>query len=227
MIVDNLLVSMTSWKERISNVPIVVDSIYEGDCIPEKLILNLSSDEFKKKEDDLPIDVLELTDKYPFEIYWVKKNTLSFKKIIPTLNRFPEKLVIGIDDDFIYPTNFVKLLYKNYLNNPNSPLSGNHIKIGPLQCHCGCGSLVKREFYGDYMDMLLDDNLIFNGGADDIFYTYCAFLNDYRYSELPDDISFFNNMKSYNPISSMSGRGAYSNNRTFKILTSKINKPII
>src|SRR5574344_1812523 len=116
MIVDNLLVSMTSWKERISNVPIVVDSIYEGDCIPEKLILNLSSDEFKKKEDDLPIDVLKLTDKYPFEIYWVKKNTLSFKKIIPTLNRFPEKLVIGIDDDFIYPTNFVKLMYKNYLN---------------------------------------------------------------------------------------------------------------
>ena len=49
-----IIVSMTSWKKRIQNVAKVVYSIYMNSVKPDKIELNLSSDEFINKEEDLP-----------------------------------------------------------------------------------------------------------------------------------------------------------------------------
>ena len=65
-----IIVSMTSWKKRITNVKYVVSSILQGTYKPDKIILNLSTDEFQDKH--IPI-VLKLLEKYTIvEINWVK-----------------------------------------------------------------------------------------------------------------------------------------------------------
>lgn len=38
-----------------------------------------------------------------FEIYLVKENTSVFKKLMPSLHRFKEDLIITVDDDVLYP----------------------------------------------------------------------------------------------------------------------------
>ena len=98
VISDRIIVSFTSWKKRIQNTPHIVELMMNQTIKPYKIILNLSTDEFPLKEKELPNKLIELQGCL-FEIYWVKENTKAYKKIIPTMDRFPKDVIISIDDD--------------------------------------------------------------------------------------------------------------------------------
>ena len=85
---------MTSWKERINYVSRVLEILINNSFRPNKVILNLAIEEFPKKNKELPNNLLNLLKYDNFEIYWVEKNTNVFKKLIPTLNRFKEDIII-------------------------------------------------------------------------------------------------------------------------------------
>ena len=55
-----IIVSLTSWPKRIFNVPIVLKNILNGTLKPDYIELNLYSEEFSNKEDDLPKELLEI-----------------------------------------------------------------------------------------------------------------------------------------------------------------------
>ena len=183
---------MTSWSKRINNVPIVVDSILKNTFKPDKIVLNLSLVEFPNKEADLPSMVLELEEKGVIEIGWQDANTKPFKKIIPTMLKYPNDAIISVDDDFIYPEDFIQTFVETHRKYPNNPLSGNKEIFVGLKAHCGCASLVKREYYGDFLLMLLSKEII-ELGTDDIFYTFCANLNLTPYKYVGKE--FFYNMQ--------------------------------
>ena len=184
---EKIIVSMTSWKKRISMVVDVVNRLFKNTVVPDKIILNLSEDEFSNKEKDLPLELIECeknNDK--FEIYWVKKNTKPYKKTIHTIRRFPNDVIITVDDDTVYPLNFIETMLKYYnAYERQCPITAGTYKWeNNLFSHYGGFSLIKKEFVGDYLDDLYD-NLVLNNLDDlpfaDPVITYAVLLNGRRY----------------------------------------------
>ena len=205
---EKIIISMTSWVKRINNVPLVIDSILKNTVQPDKIVLNLSIEEFPNLENDLPDVVVKLEDDGVLEIGWQKGNTKAFKKIIPTMQKYPNDVIISIDDDFIYPIDFIQRFIKIHEKYPDSPLSGNTVGLFGAKMHCGCASLVKSKFYGKYIEILFDENVA-HIGTDDVFYTICAALSGYYYKYVGKE--FFYNMQSVNSIDGISDKCSKEN----------------
>lgn len=198
---EKIIVSLTSWIRRIDNVPIVIESILKNTILPDKIVLNLSLEEFPNRELDLPLAVQEIINNHTIEVIWNLGNTKAFKKIIPTMDKYPNDAIISIDDDYIYPKDFIETFVKKHKQFPHSPLSGNNYLMSNVQGHCGCASLVKREYYGSFLDVLLTDEII-NIGMDDIFFPFCAALNGYYYTYV--GVSYPDVLRSLNPTDCIS-----------------------
>lgn len=174
---ERFIITLTSWPKRIGNIPTVIGSILNGDCLPDKIVINLAEEEFPKKNESLPIAVQSFIEKNKglIEITWLKYNTKVWKKLLPTLLKYPNDCIISIDDDFIYPKDFLKTFKSKYLV-AKAPLSGANNKCryyhNALQ-HCGTGSLDKFEWYGSFLANLSSE--CFSRIGDDDFYTYCLY----------------------------------------------------
>ena len=94
-----------------------IKSIIRQTLKPNKIILWLSKTEFIKKEKNLPLNLLSLIKK-GLNIKFVKKNIKSYKKLIPSLKKYPNNLIITVDDDIIYRKDTIEKLYKNYIKFP-------------------------------------------------------------------------------------------------------------
>lgn len=198
---EKIIVTMTTWKKRISNIPAVLDSIYAQTLPPDKVIINLAFDEC------VPDDIQSYIEKHGVEVFRVP-DTKVYKKLIPTLKRYPNDLIIAIDDDWIYPEGMIADFINVHRQYPNNPISGNHAVNFGLQCHCGCASLVKAKFYGTFLDCI-DSDLMQNCSSDDIVYTYFACKAGFPY--IRTEGYYFVNMKPYN------------NQDSYSILTVKDN----
>lgn len=218
---EMVTVSMTSWKKRISNVPLVLDSILNNTKLPDRIVLNLSIEEFPNKEMDLPESLLRYKYSCGLEIIWNSGNTRAFKKIIPTMNKYPDDVIIAIDDDFIYPEDFIETFIDQHLLKPFSLLSGNDVVVFGEKAHCGCASLVKRAYFGKFLDELMDEKVV-EIGMDDIYYTMCAVLNGFHYEYVGKD--FFLNMPQNNPIDGLSSTSVVNNDDMRVYLAEQIRK---
>lgn len=112
---EDIIVSLTSYGERIFDVYLAIESIMQGSLKPNRIILCLSKDEFQGKS--LPI-TLQKQIKRGLEIYYCK-DTRSYKKLIYTLKENPNATIITIDDDAIYNFDFVENLIKSHKQNPS------------------------------------------------------------------------------------------------------------
>lgn len=198
---ERVIVSMTSWSKRIHNVPYVIESILQNTVKPDRIVLNLSEEEFPGKERDLPVVLMDFVDKGVLELLWTPGNLKAFKKFIPTMKKYPDDVIIAIDDDFIYPEAFIESFVSKHNECPNNPLSGNQVMLHGSNAHCGCASLIKSTYFGSYIEDLFDEEVL-RLGMDDVFYTYCAALNATYYQYVGK--LFFVNMKSLNPIDGLS-----------------------
>ena len=84
---------------------------------------------------------------------------------------------------------------------PNFPISGNRVMCYGLICHCGCASLTKYQYFGDFLSKI-NDELIANCPSSDMVYTYIATLNGHPYIRTTHE--YFVNMNSYNEHSPFS-----------------------
>ena len=117
-IIDNLIISLTSYPAGIGTVHITIKSLLNQTIKAEKIILWLAEEEFPQKEHDLPKELLDLEKDYlSFEIRWCE-NIKSYKKLIPTLKAYPNSIIITADDDINYEPNRVELLYKTSKKHP-------------------------------------------------------------------------------------------------------------
>ncbi len=186
---DQIIVTLTSYKTRLSNLPTVLDTIFAQTLPPDKVVLNLAYDEV------LPNEVSNYLDLHNVEIYRVA-DTKVYKKIIPTLKRYPNNIVICIDDDFLYPKGMIQEFVAMHDANPNNPIGGSHWPYkGLMVPHCGCASLTKSEFLGDFISKI-DDDLILHCPCSDIVYAYLSVLNGHPYICTQNE--YFLNMQSYN-----------------------------
>lgn len=154
-----IIVTMTSWTKRIKNVERTIATILDNSVLPEKIIVNLSTSEFPNKEASLPTELVLLAKKNPIiEFHWLKHNTTVWKKIIPTIVRFKKANVICIDDDRLYPKDFIATFKAAADKNPSGPVTGANISfLKGYKQHCGHATLDKYVFYRDGLQFITSE----------------------------------------------------------------------
>ena len=112
---EELIVSLTTFGKRINEVYLAIESIMQGTIKPNRIVLWLAEDEFKGKT--LP-RTLQLQQKRGLEIAYFE-DIRSFKKIIPTMEKYPDACVVTIDDDVMYEFDLLENLINAHIANPN------------------------------------------------------------------------------------------------------------
>jgi hypothetical protein len=128
--IDNLIVSLTSFPERISEIKYTIYSILNQTCLPEKIILWLADSQFPKREGDLPENLLSFKE-FGLEIKWCE-DIKSYKKLIPALESFPEYFTLTADDDLYYNRKWIQKIWNEHIKHPNELVChiANKIRFG-------------------------------------------------------------------------------------------------
>ena len=109
-----LIVSLTSFPDRINDVWMVIECLKRQTVLPEKIILWLSKKQFPTKE-DIPRSLWNEEDGL-FEIRMVDDDIRSHKKYYYVLEEYPEKTIVTCDDDIFYhPKMIEKLIQSSHL----------------------------------------------------------------------------------------------------------------
>lgn len=108
-----VIVTLTSFGDRLQDVYLAIESIMQGSMLPNRIILWLAEDMSGKV---LPI-TLQKQKSRGLEIEYTP-DTRSYKKLIPTLLKYPDAVCITIDDDQIYNFDLVENLVNSYNEDP-------------------------------------------------------------------------------------------------------------
>ena len=108
---NEVVVSLTTYGIRIHDVYLAIESIMQGTIKPNRIVLWLSKDEFEGKK--IPLS-LQNQMKRGLEIEYCE-DILSYKKLIPSLKKFPNACIITIDDDLMYDFDFVERLVNTHI----------------------------------------------------------------------------------------------------------------
>ena len=113
--VTNLIVSLTSFPQRMYDIKYTIFSLMNQTIKPEKIILWLGEDKFPNKEQDLPEDIRNFINK-GLTIKWVE-DLKSYTKLVYALNEYPNSIIVTADDDIYYPMTWLENLYESYKQN--------------------------------------------------------------------------------------------------------------
>lgn len=105
---DRLIVSLTSFPARISKVWLVVESMLRQTHKPDKIILWLTKEQIPDMG-ALPENLLALR-KRGLDIVLCDDMIRSHTKYYYAFQQYPQDIVITIDDDIIYRTDFIENL---------------------------------------------------------------------------------------------------------------------
>ena len=122
-----LIVSLTTYPARIDYVNITINTLLTQSLKPDKIILWLAESQFPNKEKDLPEKLLKLRD-LGLTIDWCE-DLKSYKKLLPTLRKYPDDIVVTVDDDAYYDRELLSSLYNAYLENGNYVYARRIVKL--------------------------------------------------------------------------------------------------
>lgn len=94
-----LIVSLTSFPARINHAWIAIESIFQQDLRPSKVVLVLSDEEFPTRE--LPKRIQHQVER-GLEILWTPRDTRGYKKLLPARERYPDATIVTVDDDILF-----------------------------------------------------------------------------------------------------------------------------
>lgn len=146
---EKACISLTSWKARINTVSKTLYSLIKM-CPGFHIVLVLSKDEFPLMEKELPDNLMLFVKNKLIELFWIKPNFKSFKKVLFTMDKYRDVPVISADDDCIYTCNYAQILYDTWEKNKTSIISvktgcENGYAIGPY----GCGTLYYPNYFSN------------------------------------------------------------------------------
>ena len=115
---SDVIVSLTSYPGRINLVHFSIRSILNQTKRPKKVVLWLGKEFFVEGERSLPNSILELKP-FGLEIEFCD-DLKAHTKYFYVFQKYPDNLIVTIDDDIIYPINLIEILLKTYHKSPNS-----------------------------------------------------------------------------------------------------------
>lgn len=113
-----IILSLTTFGYRVNDVHLTIESLFQQSVKASRIILWLSTRDFPNKNADIPA-ILKNQMKRGLEIAFCEEDLGPYTKFFYTLKEHPESLVITVDDDILYASDTVDLLYRAYLKNPN------------------------------------------------------------------------------------------------------------
>ncbi len=127
-----VIISLTTIEARIGVVDLVIRSLMKQSVQPKKIILWIH----ESLKDSLPAKLSELQNAL-FEIRTTHLHS-SHKKLIHTMQSYPDTAVVTCDDDLMYRPNWLNLLYKESQNHAGSIIANQTRTI-------------KKDPNGDYL----------------------------------------------------------------------------
>lgn len=121
---EKACISLTSWKARINTVSKTLYSLLKQ-CPGFHIVLVLSKDEFPLMEKELPDNLMLFVENKLIELFWIRPNLKSFKKVLFTMDKYHDVPVISADDDCIYTCNYAQMLYDVWKKNPDYNITNN------------------------------------------------------------------------------------------------------
>lgn len=109
-----IIVSLTSYRERFSDLPKTIYSLLNQSTKPDRIILWL--DEECEDLTYLPYEITQFI-KNGLEIQFVK-DIGSYTKVIYAFKEFNNSIIVTADDDIYYPKDWLKKLYISYISHP-------------------------------------------------------------------------------------------------------------
>lgn len=185
---SNVIVSMTSYGKRVkSSVAYALYSILTQNQLPNRIVLNLNQE--KWNNDNLP-NLLKHLQRVGVEINFCE-DVGPHTKLLPTLRKYPNDIIITVDDDVYYDDTLVCELYDSYMQSDKHSVicrrgiyickhNGQYIPFS--QCP-SLGKFTKEEVaaimpfgYGGVLyPPSIFSNEIFNQG---VFRKLCKFADD-------------------------------------------------
>lgn len=198
-----LIVSLTSFPERIPTLHICLSSLLQQTVKPDMLILWLAKEQFPNLETDLPERILRLKE-FGLTIRWCN-NTRPYKKLIPTLKEYPNDIIITVDDDVFYKKDMVEKLYASYHKFPacinchritKISIKKGKIKAKPKKCYphpsfanklVGIGGVLYPP--GSLHKDITNENLFMQLAPtnDDIWFWLMAVMNETRIIQIKNN----------------------------------------
>ena len=202
-----VIVTLTSFPDRIPTLHKTITTLLKQTFKPDKLILWLADSQFPNKENDLTQELLNLKQ-YGLEIRWCE-DLRSYKKLIPTLQEYPNDILVTADDDIYYPADWLESLYRTYEKNPNciitrrfseifnengnfkvtpinNPYEKYSLKSSYLYQQVGCGGCLypPNSLHKDILDIEAIKTLI--PTHDDIYFWAMSVLNHKKIAIVTD-----------------------------------------
>lgn len=112
----SIVVSLTSFDKRINDVHLCIESLFQQSLKADRIVLWLSRQDFPTE--DLP-RILRQQQQRGLEIVFHDENLGPHKKIHYALARYPESLILTVDDDTLYPADMIDLLYRAHCAGPD------------------------------------------------------------------------------------------------------------
>lgn len=117
-----LVVSLTSFPNRINRVWMTIESMLRQTTKPKYIVLWLSREQFPNEEKDLPRSLVNQTER-GLLIRFVDGNARSHKKYYYAFKEYAEYSVVTIDDDLLFPSYFIQSIYACSLSHPQDVIA--------------------------------------------------------------------------------------------------------
>lgn len=112
-VTTGLIVSLTSYGERLKELKYTLFSLVTQSINPERIVVNIAEKDMANINQDLLV----------FEKFGVEYNYCedlrSYKKLIPTLQKYPDKVIVTADDDLYFSKRWLEKLWNEHLLYPN------------------------------------------------------------------------------------------------------------
>lgn len=113
-----ITVSLTTYPARIATVHIVVENMLSQTLKPARVVLWLARSQFPGGEPSLPESLLGLRSR-GLVIDWCE-DTRSYKKLLPSLAKYPDDLLVLVDDDLVYDDDMIEKLVECHRRFPTA-----------------------------------------------------------------------------------------------------------
>jgi len=117
-----IIISLTSYPARFATTWLAIESLLRQSVRPDYIVLNLFEGEFERQV--LPI-LIKMQMKRGVVINWNKENWKVYLKVLPTMYKFPQAIVVAADDDLIYPSDFLGNLIDGHKKHPDCVIAGD------------------------------------------------------------------------------------------------------
>ncbi|RED97996.1 hypothetical protein C7460_111138 [Marinoscillum furvescens DSM 4134] len=121
---SNAVISLSVLPARFKHFEPTLNSITDQSLLPEKIVINLPR---YFKRDKTNYEIPDYVKNHPLiHINWIEEDLGPATKILPTMDLYkddPDKLIIVLDDDQIYPKGMVENYVKHSQNLPDSAMT--------------------------------------------------------------------------------------------------------